>query len=73
MLPLVLSLTFTVLKIQDRTVENPAVFRDVLTYTDLSCVRFVDDLLMEELDSSKLTGKRRCDDDALSEMNRLRN
>ncbi|GFV32215.1 hypothetical protein TNCV_1675031 [Trichonephila clavipes] len=42
-------------------------------YVALRKVKSLEGLLIEELDCSKLTGKRPSNNDALHEMNRLRN
>lgn len=39
----------------------------------LSRVRSLDGLLIDELDCKKLTGNKPCNEDALKEMERLRN
>ena len=79
MLPMVLCWASTVHKMQGSTVDRavvylgPKVFAAGQAYVALSRGKSLNGLLIEELDSSKLTGKRSCNNDALAEMHRLRN
>jgi len=78
MLPLILSWAFTVHKIQGSTVDyaviylGPKLFAEGQAYVSLSLVRSLDGLRIEELDNSKLTGKKPCNNDALEGMDRMR-
>lgn len=79
MLPLILSWASTVHKMQGSTVDyavvylGPKLFAEGQAYVSLSRVRSLDGLRIEELDNSKLTGRKPCNNDALSEMDRMRN
>ncbi|XP_054746145.1 ATP-dependent DNA helicase PIF1-like [Anastrepha obliqua] len=79
MLPLILSWTSTVHKMQGCTVDHAVIylgsrlFAAGQAYVALSRVRSLDGMRIEELDCSKLTGKTPCNSEALNEMIRLRN
>ena len=47
---------------------GPALSAKGLAYVMLSCVRSLDELRIVELDSSKLTGKTPCNENAMKEM-----
>ncbi|GBO20596.1 hypothetical protein AVEN_60483-1 [Araneus ventricosus] len=68
MLPLILSWAARVHKMQGRKL-----FAAGQAYVALSRVKSLDGLLTEELDGSKLTGKVPCNDEALEEMDGMRN
>lgn len=78
MLPIVLAWAATVHKMQGSTVDyavidlGSALFADGQAYVALSRVRSLEGLLILELDCSKLTGKKSCNNNALQEMDRLR-
>ncbi|GFQ95677.1 ATP-dependent DNA helicase [Trichonephila clavata] len=80
MLPIILCWACgTVHKMQGSTVDHAVVylgsklFAAGQAYVALSRVKSLEGLLIEELDCSKLTCKRPCNNDALNEMHRLRN
>jgi ATP-dependent exoDNAse (exonuclease V) alpha subunit len=79
MLPIVLSWASTVHKMQGSTVDSaviylgPRLFAEGQAYVALSRVRSLDGLQIEELDCTKLTGKKPCNAAALDEMTRMRN
>ncbi|GBN09263.1 hypothetical protein AVEN_188312-1 [Araneus ventricosus] len=79
MLPLILSWAATVHKMQGSTVDYAVIYlgRKLFVagqaYVALSLVKSLDGLLIEELGCSKLTGKVPCNNEALEEMDRMRN
>lgn len=78
MLPLILSWASTVHKLQGSTVDYAVVylglklFEEGQAYVAMRRVRRLDGLRIEELDCSKLTGKKPCNNEALTEINRMR-
>ena len=64
---------------QGCTIDNavvylgPKLFEEGQAYVTLSRVKTLDGLRIEELDCSKLTGKKPCNNEALAEMDRMRN
>jgi PIF1-like helicase len=78
MLPMILSWASTVHKMQGSTVDyavidlGPALFASGQAYVALSRVRSLDGLQILDLDCTKLTGKKPCNNEALAEMDRLR-
>ncbi|GFT53957.1 ATP-dependent DNA helicase [Nephila pilipes] len=79
MLPIVLCWTCTVHKMQECMVDKAVInlgsnlFTDGQAYVALSRLRSVDGLRIEDLDCLKLTGTTPCNEDALEEMERMRN
>ncbi|GBM87988.1 hypothetical protein AVEN_139907-1 [Araneus ventricosus] len=79
MLLLILSWAATVHKMQGSTVDYAVIYvgRNLFAagqpYVALSRVKSLDGLLIEELDCSKLAGKVPCNNEALQEMDRMRN
>lgn len=77
-LPLILCWACTVHKMQGCTVDRAVVYLESAlfakgqAYVALSRVRSLDGLRIEELDCSKLTGKTPCNEDAIKEMERMR-
>lgn len=78
-LPIILCWACTVHKMKECTVDRavvylgPKLFKKGQAYVALSRVRSLDGLRIEELDCSKLSGKTPCNEDALKEMERMRN
>jgi ATP-dependent exoDNAse (exonuclease V) alpha subunit len=79
MLPMILCWACTVHKMQGCTVEYAVVylgkslFQDGQAYVALSRVRSLEGVRIVELDCSKLTGRKPCNEDAIREMERMRN
>lgn len=79
MLPIILCWACTVHKMQGCTVDRAVVylgsslFQNGQAYVALSRVRSLDGLRIEELDCSKLSGKKPCNEEAIREMERMRN
>lgn len=79
MLPMILCYACTVHKMQGCTVDHAVVylgeslFQDGQAYVALSRVRSLEGLRITELDSSKLTGRKPCNEKAIREMERMRN
>ncbi|GBL93040.1 hypothetical protein AVEN_54667-1 [Araneus ventricosus] len=79
MLPLILPWASTVHKMQGCTVDYTVIylgsklFKEGQAYVVLSRVKSMDGLIIEDLDCSKLTGKKPCNVTALAEMDRMRN
>jgi len=79
MLPMILSWACTVHKMQGCTVDYAFVylgkelFQDGQEYVALSRVRSLEGVRVLELDCSKLTGRKPCNEDAIREMDRMRN
>lgn len=79
MLPIILSWASTVHKMQGSTVDHAIIylgsrlFAAGQAYVALSRCRSLDGIQIEELDCSKLTGKTPSNNEALDEMERLRN
>lgn len=78
MLPLILCWSSTVHKLQGTTLEKEVanlgnrLFAPGQAYVALSRVKTLDGLKIEELDCSKLLGKKVCNEKSLAEMERLR-
>ncbi|KAG5685132.1 hypothetical protein PVAND_014326 [Polypedilum vanderplanki] len=78
MLPLILCWACTAHEMQGCTVDYAVVhlgselFTKGQAYVALSRVRSLDGLRIDELDCSKLTGKTPCNEDAIKEMERMR-
>ena len=77
-LPLIHCWACTVHKMQGCTVDKavvylgPKLFAKGQAYVALSRVRSLDGLRLEELDCTKLSGKTPCNEDAMAEMERMR-
>ena len=76
---MILSWACTVHKMQGCTVDYAVVylgkahFQDGQAYVALSRVRSLEGVRVLELDCSKLTGRKPCNEDAIREMDRMRN
>ncbi|GFY38806.1 uncharacterized protein TNIN_10731 [Trichonephila inaurata madagascariensis] len=76
MLPLRLSWTSTLYKMEGSTIEYAVIylgrnlFAEGQAYITLSCVTSLNGPLIEELDCSKLTGKVPCNNEVMLEMDR---
>jgi hypothetical protein len=77
-LPIILCWACTVHKMQGCTVDHavvylgPALFETGQAYVALSRVRSLEGVRIVELDCSKLTGKKPCNEECLQEMERMR-
>ncbi|GBL72506.1 hypothetical protein AVEN_115416-1 [Araneus ventricosus] len=69
----ILSWTSTVHRMHSRLCSNISRFEEDQAYVVLSRVKSMDGLRIEDLDCSKLTGKKPCNITALAETDRMRN